>query len=140
MATAPLRPVAGDRLVYDRGGPRRAVPGPAPAVPDRRGPRNRRTTAGRPKDGTMPLAAEVALPARAILGEGPTWDDRTGTLLWVDILASRVHAYSPATGTDTVIETPQHVGAAKPREGGGLVLNLRDGVGLLDPDGGFRWL
>jgi len=88
----------------------------------------------------MPLAAEVALPARAILGEGPTWDDRTGTLLWVDILASRVHAYSPATGTDTVIETPQHVGAAKPREGGGLVLNLRDGVGLLDPDGGFRWL
>lgn len=88
----------------------------------------------------MPLAAEVALPARAILGEGPTWDDRTGTLLWVDILARRVHTYSPATGADTVVETPQHVGAAKPREGGGLVLNLRDGVGLLDPDGGFRWL
>ncbi len=36
--------------------------------------------------------------------------------------------------------TEQHVGAAKPRAGGGLVLNLRDGVGLLDPDGAFRWL
>lgn len=88
----------------------------------------------------MPEAAEVALPARAVLGEGPTWDDRTGTLLWVDILARRVHAYDPATGADTVIETPQHVGAAKPRAGGGLVLNLRDGVGLLDEAGDLRWL
>ncbi|MEV5407267.1 SMP-30/gluconolactonase/LRE family protein [Thermopolyspora sp. NPDC052614] len=88
----------------------------------------------------MPRTAEVALPARATLGEGPTWDDRTGRLVWVDILACRVHTYDPATGADTVVETPQHVGAAKPRAGGGLVLNLRDGVGLLDPDGAFRWL
>lgn len=35
--------------------------------------------------------------------------------------------------------TEQHVGAAKPRTDGGLVVNLRDGVGIYDFTG-FRWL
>jgi sugar lactone lactonase YvrE len=83
---------------------------------------------------------EVALPVRAELGEGPTWDDAARKLVWVDILGREVHAYDPATGADTVRRTEQHVGAAKPRAGGGLVVNLRDGVGLYDPDGSFRWL
>ncbi|CAL9448751.1 6-deoxy-6-sulfogluconolactonase [Streptomyces sp. enrichment culture] len=88
-------------------------------------------------DGT---AYEVAVRAEATLGEGPTWDPATGRLLWIDILSSRVHTYDPATGRRTLRRTDQHVGAVKPRAGGGLVLNLRDGVGLLDPDGAFRWL
>ncbi|MGI5395076.1 SMP-30/gluconolactonase/LRE family protein [Streptomyces sp. CA-251251] len=83
---------------------------------------------------------EVAVRAEAALGEGPTWDPATGRLLWIDILASRVHTYDPATGRRTVRRTEQHVGAAKPRAGGGLVLNLRDGIGLVDPDDTFRWL
>ncbi|MFI2640000.1 SMP-30/gluconolactonase/LRE family protein [Streptomyces sp. NPDC018610] len=83
---------------------------------------------------------EVAVHARAELGEGPTWDPAAGRLIWIDILSSRVHTYDPATGRRTVRVTDQHVGAAKPRAGGGLVLNLRDGVGLVDPDGAFRWL
>ncbi|MCX5263291.1 SMP-30/gluconolactonase/LRE family protein [Streptomyces sp. NBC_00199] len=88
----------------------------------------------------MTTRYEVAVRAGAVLGEGPTWDPAAGRLLWTDILGGRLHAYDPATGRRTVRTTHQHVGAAKPREGGGLVLNLRDGVGLLDPDGGFRWL
>ncbi|WP_031476145.1 SMP-30/gluconolactonase/LRE family protein [Streptomyces bicolor] len=83
---------------------------------------------------------EVAVRAEAELGEGPTWDAATGRLLWIDILGSRVHSYDPVSGRRTVRTTPQHVGAVKPRVGGGLVLNLRDGVGLLDADDGFRWL
>ncbi|MFB0617177.1 SMP-30/gluconolactonase/LRE family protein [Streptomyces sp. AGS-58] len=85
-------------------------------------------------------AYEVAVRAEAVLGEGPTWDPATGRLIWLDILGMRVHTYDPATGRRTVRATEQHVGAVKPRAGGGLVLNLRDGVGLLDPDGTFRWL
>lgn len=85
-------------------------------------------------------AFDVAVPAQAELGEGPTWDTGTQRLIWIDILGSRVHTYEPATGRRTVMVTGQHVGAAKPRAGGGLVLNLRDGVGLRDTDGGFRWL
>ncbi|MEV6193270.1 SMP-30/gluconolactonase/LRE family protein [Streptomyces sp. NPDC051920] len=88
-------------------------------------------------------AVEVAVAAHAALGEGPTWDTRAGRLIWVDILGSRIHTYDPASGRRTVLATEQHVGAAKPRAGGGLVVNLRDGVGLYGPDGSgepFRWL
>ncbi|MGW3549923.1 SMP-30/gluconolactonase/LRE family protein [Streptomyces griseoincarnatus] len=88
----------------------------------------------------MTLAFDVAVRAEAELGEGATWDPAAGRLLWIDILNSRVHTYDPATGRRTVRRTEQHVGAVKPRAGGGLVLNLRDGVGLLDPDDTFRWL
>ncbi|MHB9850905.1 SMP-30/gluconolactonase/LRE family protein [Streptomyces krungchingensis] len=88
-------------------------------------------------------AAEVAVRADAALGEGPTWDAEAQRLVWVDILGSRVHTYAPASGRRTVMTTEQHVGAAKPRAGGGLVVNLRDGVGLYGPPGSgeaFRWL
>ncbi|MER5719549.1 SMP-30/gluconolactonase/LRE family protein [Streptomyces sp. NPDC002132] len=91
---------------------------------------------------TRSTAYEVAVRARATLGEGPTWDPAAGRLLWLDILGSRLHTYDPATGRRTVRVTDQHVGAAKPRAGGGLVLNLRDGVALVDADGDgtLRWL
>ncbi|MFD5796366.1 SMP-30/gluconolactonase/LRE family protein [Streptomyces diastatochromogenes] len=85
-------------------------------------------------------AYEVAVPAEATLGEGPTWDPATGRLIWLDILGMRVHTYDPSSGRRRSRTTEQHVGAAKPRAGGGLVLNLRDGVALLDPDDTFRWL
>lgn len=85
-------------------------------------------------------AYEVAVQADAELGEGPTWDPDSGRLIWIDILRSRIHTYDPGSGRRTVRTTHQHIGAVKPRAGGGLVLNLRDGVGLLDPDDSFRWL
>lgn len=88
----------------------------------------------------MAAGLEVAHRAGALLGEGPTWDGESGRLLWVDILASEVHSFDPASRQDSVFRTQQHVGAAKPRAGAGLVVNLRDGVGLYDRDGSFRWL
>ncbi|WP_329291051.1 SMP-30/gluconolactonase/LRE family protein [Streptomyces pseudovenezuelae] len=81
---------------------------------------------------------DVAVRAEATLGEGPTWDGER--LLWIDILGARLHSYDPASGQRTVRVLDQHIGAVKPRVGGGLVLNLRDGVALLDPDGSVRWL
>ncbi|QKV95132.1 SMP-30/gluconolactonase/LRE family protein [Streptomyces sp. NA02950] len=83
---------------------------------------------------------DIAVRATATLGEGPTWDPTTRRLIWVDVLAARVHTYDPATGHRTTLATEQHIGAAKPRAGGGLVVNLRDGIGLYGADGGFRWL
>ncbi|TCO62542.1 SMP-30/gluconolactonase/LRE family protein [Actinocrispum wychmicini] len=83
---------------------------------------------------------DIAVESTARLGEGPTWDAATGTLIWVDILGSAVHRWNPATGVDTAIDTPQHVGAAKPRSNGGLVLNLRDGIAIVEPSGERRWL
>ncbi|MFJ9413771.1 SMP-30/gluconolactonase/LRE family protein [Streptomyces sp. NPDC101227] len=86
------------------------------------------------------MRAELAVRASAELGEGPTWDTAARRLIWVDILGSRVHTWDPATGRRTVMATEQHVGAAKPRAGGGLVVNLRDGIGLYDAGGAFTWL
>lgn len=86
------------------------------------------------------MDVDIALAVTPTLGEGPTWDPRTGTLIWVDIVGSEIHRFDPVTGVDTVHETPQHVGTAKPRAGGGLVANLAEGVALLDPDGSRRWL
>src|SRR5690606_15876517 len=84
---------------------------------------------------------EIAVAATAQLGEGPTWDPATRRLLWVDILSSRVHTFDPASGATSTTDTGQHVGAAKPRtDGRGLVVNLRDGVGVYDGAGAFRWL
>ncbi|MEU9051714.1 SMP-30/gluconolactonase/LRE family protein [Streptomyces sp. NPDC048384] len=83
---------------------------------------------------------EVAVRAEAELGEGPTWDPASGLLVWIDILGARIHTYDPVSGRRTVRTTHQHIGAVKPRAGGGLVLNLRDGVAVLDPDHNFRWL
>jgi len=88
----------------------------------------------------MRPSPEVAVREQAELGEGPTWDQAAGRLIWVDILSSRVHTYDPSTGRRTVMATGQHVGAAKPRAGGGLVVVLRDGAGLYDADGAFSWL
>ncbi|WP_369205702.1 SMP-30/gluconolactonase/LRE family protein [Streptomyces sp. PU-14G] len=86
------------------------------------------------------MGVTTVLRAHAELGEGPTWDAARGHLIWVDILASRVHTYDPADGRRTVLTTETHVGAAKPRAGGGLVVNLRDGIGAYDAEGRFAWL
>ncbi|MBP2476742.1 sugar lactone lactonase YvrE [Crossiella equi] len=84
---------------------------------------------------------EIAVAHPAELGEGPTWDAGTETLLWVDILGKAVHRYDPRTGVDSTLPTPQHVGAAKPRAKGGLVLNLAEGIALFDQDGeDQKWL
>ncbi|MFF9909303.1 SMP-30/gluconolactonase/LRE family protein [Streptomyces sp. NPDC013457] len=88
----------------------------------------------------MSAGLAVAVRAEAALGEGPTWDATGQRLIWVDILGSRVHTYAPATGRRTVMATEQHVGAAKPCADGGLVVNLRDGIGRYDAKGAFGWL
>lgn len=86
------------------------------------------------------MSIDVAVRIQAELGEGPTWDRASSTLVWVDVLASEVHRYAPARDDDAVLSVPQHVGAAKPRTTGGLVLNLRDGIALVDRDGAKTWL
>jgi sugar lactone lactonase YvrE len=78
--------------------------------------------------------ADVALEARAEVGEGPLWDDRDGVLWWVDIMRGHVHRFDPDTGQDRVFEIGQPVGAvALRRSGGGLVLAVKDGFVSLDP-------
>ncbi len=83
----------------------------------------------------LTLSAEVALPAQARLGEGPLWERDEATLWWVDILAARVHRFSPRSGTDDSFETGSPVGAVGLRADGGLVLALEGNFATADRDG-----
>jgi sugar lactone lactonase YvrE len=83
------------------------------------------------------LDVELILDAHAQVGEGPAWDDATGTLVWVDIMGHTVHRYDPATGRDTAMDVGQPVGAAVlRRDHPGLILALQDGFATLDERSG----
>lgn len=79
---------------------------------------------------------EVALAAAATLGEGPVWDAEAGVLRWVDILAGRVHRFSPASGRDESFAADGPVGAVGLRDDGGLVLARAHGFAVTDAEGG----
>lgn len=74
------------------------------------------------------------------LAEGPCWDRRNETLTWVDIMAGNVHTWHPQSDARSSLASGQPVGAAVPREQGGYVLALRDGVALSTPTGEVAWL
>ena len=83
----------------------------------------------------MNVSWDVAISARAELGERPFWDAATGSLMWVDILAGHLHRYRPGV-SDSVFHTAGvAVGAAAPRAGGGYVLAAADGFRLVGADG-----
>ena len=82
-------------------------------------------------------APELVVDAQAELGEGPIWDPRNGTLLWLDILASKLFVYSPTTGTNTVHDLSAHtpsVSTVVPVEGtrSQVVLGVQAGFALYD--------
>jgi len=97
---------------------------------------------------------QVAVPARAELGERPFWDAAVGCLGWVDILAGQLHRYRPGRGDEVFHTAGVAVGAAAPRAargtgragepgrageaggaGGGYVLAAADGFRLVGADG-----
>lgn len=76
--------------------------------------------------------AELVLPAKAALGEGPCWDSQKGVLYWVNILGKTVNVYNPETNKNREIHVDQLVGTVVPRKSGGVVLALEKGFYYLD--------
>ncbi|WP_240041329.1 SMP-30/gluconolactonase/LRE family protein [Paenibacillus ginsengarvi] len=79
--------------------------------------------------------AEVLLHTKAVLGEGPSWDEKNGLLIWVDIEGKVLHTYKPDSGEVTAKTLSQRIGAAVPRASGGVVLAMQDGFYAYDPTG-----
>ncbi|WP_409276040.1 SMP-30/gluconolactonase/LRE family protein [Neobacillus sp. SCS-31] len=80
----------------------------------------------------MQKEVELVVDAKAVLGEGPSWDMKSGFLYWVDIEGKKVHLYDPSTGEDKTFDIGQMVGAIVPRESGGAVVALETGIHFLN--------
>lgn len=76
--------------------------------------------------------AELVIPAKAMLGEGPCWDSDKGILYWVNILDKKVNVYDPRTHKNREIQLGQMVGTVVLRQSGGLVVALQKGFYFLD--------
>ncbi len=69
------------------------------------------------------------------LGEGPYYDERAGRAGWVDIFGRAVRWRDLVSAVTGEVPVAEDVGAAVPRQGGGLALCLPAGPALLDDDG-----
>lgn len=78
------------------------------------------------------MKAELALDARAELGEGPRWQAAEARLYWVDIARRELHRFDPGTGLDEVRVFDQPIGCFAFRKAGGLLLAMKDGFATLD--------
>jgi L-arabinonolactonase len=78
---------------------------------------------------------DVVYDQRVELAEGPVWDDRTGVLWWVNILAGELHRLDPSDGTDTLWRVDNTVGSLALCERGGVLLGLRDGIYRFNTNG-----
>lgn len=89
---------------------------------------------------TGEVAAEIAFDARNVVGESAVWDDRSGTLFWVDIVGHRIHALMPESGDHRSWPTPGMVTSIGLRRDGGAVVGLQRTVALWDFGDDFRTL
>lgn len=87
----------------------------------------------------MTASIECIAPIGSVLGEGPVWDERTGTLYWVDITAPALYATDVATRQTHRWPMPERIGAIGLRAGPGLVAALKSGFAFIDlPAGTVR--
>ena len=82
------------------------------------------------------MPCRCVLPIAAGLAEGPCWWSERNILLWVDIEASRIGLFDPATGNNDFFHLPAHVGAVVPTSVGDLLLATAAGLMRMDPSSG----
>jgi sugar lactone lactonase YvrE len=73
---------------------------------------------------------DVLIAAEAEVGEGPVTDQRTGRLVWIDILEGLIHETALDTGDQRTTSLQTLIGAAAPRAvAEGFVVGVSDGLG-----------
>jgi sugar lactone lactonase YvrE len=86
------------------------------------------------------VAVQIFDERVSALAEAPWYDERTGRVVWVDIIGALVRWRDIRTGGTGEMATPGEVSAALPRASGGLVLLLATGPVLVDDDGTLTYL
>jgi sugar lactone lactonase YvrE len=82
------------------------------------------------------MKVDVLVNRRAELAEGPSWDEQTKRLQWVNILAGELNITDPGDGATQTYAVGKKLGAAALRASGGFVLATEDGFGFYDPAAG----
>lgn len=83
------------------------------------------------------MNVELVLDTKCIIGEGPSWDERTNTLYFIDLLGSKIFSYDGATLRQMQLE--ENLGAAVVREQGGMMAVTVTGYHEVTfPDGPVR--
>lgn len=76
---------------------------------------------------------EVALDAKAVIGESPTWSPAEAALYWIDVKAPALYRYDPATGHQRRWAVTSDIGAFTLSAGlSGALVALRTGLHHLD--------
>ena len=87
------------------------------------------------------MSVEPVLQAGITCGESPVWDVETGALWLTDIPGRTLHCLTPATGEHRTWAMPEELCAFALRARGGLVVAMRSGFALFDPEtGALDWL
>ncbi|HZW48377.1 MAG TPA: SMP-30/gluconolactonase/LRE family protein, partial [Microvirga sp.] len=80
-----------------------------------------------------PQMPHVAVASACLLGEGPVWDERSDTLLWVDIKNPAVWRYRPETGEHSRVEAPERIGfIAFTPDPNVVIAGFKSGLGRFD--------
>lgn len=66
------------------------------------------------------MNVEMVFDAKATLGEGPAWDEKTQTLYWVDIIQKKIY-----TAKEMLVELDDFIGCVAPCKNGHLILGKR---------------
>ncbi|RSL32144.1 SMP-30/gluconolactonase/LRE family protein [Salibacterium salarium] len=76
--------------------------------------------------------ASLVVDKKALLGEGPSWDETKEVLYWVDIEGEKIHRYHPNRQENQTLETGQHPGAVVVHRSNEVVAAMQNGFYLID--------
>jgi L-arabinonolactonase len=71
---------------------------------------------------------------RAVLGEGPVWDEKRGTVSFVDAAEKVLFTFDPASGASEKKVLPHYPGSYAYRRTGGMVMAYRNQLTIIDDD------
>ena len=75
---------------------------------------------------------ELVADVHCNVGEGPLWDPRDGSLVWVDIVPGHIYHLTTASRERRQITLGHEVSVVIPRTSGGYVVGVQDGLIALD--------
>ncbi len=82
------------------------------------------------------MFADCVLDIRSAFGESPIWHEVEQALYWIDGGAPSVNRFDPSTGVNRVWPMPEPIGTLAFADDGRLVVALKSGVQLFDPQTG----